>query len=385
MIKRSIEETVMKLPGDFPVIAITGPSQSGKTTLAKKVFPNKPYALLDDPETSRFATSDPMGFLSQFPEGAIIDEIQKAPQLFSYLQGTIDSRGTAGMFVLVGSQNFMLTENVTPSLAGRVATVKLLPFSLEELATVDMFYERYEDCLFNGMFPKLYISDIAATDFYADYVSLYIGRDLLQMKKVHDLSSFHTFLKMCALRTGQLVNLSSIADDCGISHNTAGAWISLLEASSIIFLLRPHHKNFNKRLVKVPKMYFTDTGLAAYLAGVLNAEHLANHPLKGPLFENFIICELLKERLNAGREPNLYFWRDKLGHEIDCLIDNEGELFPMEIKSGRTVSEDYFKNILYWNKLSGGKSENATVVYGGAEDQKRNSTNVLSWNNLNSF
>ncbi|MFH1846287.1 MAG: ATP-binding protein [Candidatus Omnitrophota bacterium] len=377
-----MEKVIKNLSTGFPSIALIGPRQSGKTTLVKKIFPKKPYVLLEDPETQQFAINDPRGFLSQFPSGAVIDEAQKAPQLFSYLQGIIDKENKPGMFILTGSQNFLLMEKITQSLAGRIAILKLLPFSVKELNSANISFEHYEDYLFKGFYPRPYDIKIDPSNFYSNYVQTYLERDLRLLKNVHDLSTFHTFLKMCAHRTGQLVNLSSIANDCGINHNTAKAWLSLLETSFIVFLLRPYYKNYNKRLVKMPKLYFTDPGLASYLAGIQDTNHLSNHPLKGPLFETLVISELLKKRFNSAKDNNLYFWRDKTGHEIDCLIENRSQLFPIEIKSGRTISEDYFKNIKYWNKLSGNDPALSYIVYGGTAEQKRKTANILTWQKI---
>lgn len=382
MIKRDAETKLKELAKGFPAVAVIGPRQSGKTTLVKKVFSKKPYVLLEDPEVRLFAEKDTRGFLAQFPNGAVFDEVQRVPELFSYLQGVIDAANKAGMFILTGSQNFLLMEKVTQSLAGRIALVKLMCFTMDELRASKISFETYEEYLFQGMYPRLYDMSITPQDFYAGYVQTYLERDLRLLQNVHNLSTFHTFLKMCANRIGQLINLSALANDCGITHNTAKAWLSVLETSFIVFLLRPHHKNFNKRLVKMPKLYFTDTGLAAHLADIQDARHLEHHPLKGPLFESFMISELLKKRFNQGRENNLYFWRDKVGNEIDCLVDRGQALVPVEIKSGRTVTEDYFKNILYWNNLSGNDPSDSLIVYGGDTEQKRSSGHVVSWKKI---
>lgn len=382
MIKRSLYNQIISSAKSFPAIAILGPRQSGKTTLAKQAFPKKPYALLEDPDTQEFAIKDPRGFLAQFPKGAILDEIQNVPHLFSYLQGVLDKKNTPGLFILTGSQNFLLMEKITQSLAGRIALLTLLPLSLSELKKTKHSFPTYEDYLINGFYPRLYDQTIPPKKLYANYVQTYLQRDIRLLKNVHNLSTFHTFLKMCALRCGQLLNLSSLSIDCGITHTTAKSWISLLETSYIIYLLQPHHKNFKKRLVKMPKLYFYDTGLAAYLSGIQNKKHLANHPSKGALFETLIITELLKKRFNEGNLPNLYFWRDKTGHEIDCVLENADTLTPIEIKSGRTISTDYFKNLNYWNNLAKNSSKNSFVVYGNNTNQQRSSGTVVSWKNF---
>jgi len=378
-IKRDLEIKLRKMAKSFPAVAILGPRQSGKTTLAQKTFPKKPYVLLEDPDTQEFAQKDPRAFLANYPNGAILDEIQRVPHLFSYLQGVLDKNNKPGLFILTGSQNFLLMESVTQSLAGRIALLTLLPFSLKELNQANIKYEQFEKYLINGFYPRIYDQKIKPYDLYSNYVQTYLERDIRLLKNVHDLSTFHSFLKMCAHRSGQLLSLSALANDCGITHNTAKSWISLLEASYILFLLRPHHKNYNKRLVKMPKIYFYDTGLASYLAGIQNKEHLSNHPLKGSLFETLIITELIKKNINKGKQPNIYFWRDKLGREIDCIIEEGENIYPIEIKSGQTVTDDYFKNIIYYNEISGNNPKNSTVVYGGKQNQKRIPANLVSW------
>jgi len=382
MIKRTMEKKLKQLAIGFPSIAVIGPRQSGKTTLVKKVFPKKPYVLLEDPETLAFALKDPRSFLLQFPEGAIFDEIQRAAHLFSYLQGIIDKKNIPGMFIFTGSQNFLLMEQITQSLAGRIAILKLLPFSLQELDSTNISFDNYENYIFKGMYPRLYNSKIDPTDFYSNYIQTYIEKDLRLLKNIHNLSIFHIFLKMCAQRIGQTINLSSLANDCGINHNTAKAWLSILETSFIIFFIKPYYKNFNKRLIKMPKLYFTDPGLASYLIRIQDIHHLSTHPFKGALFETFIIGELLKQQFNIGKDNNLYFWRDKLGHEIDCIIENKNNIYPLEIKSGRTVSDDFFKNINYWNNLSKNNPMLSHVIYGGDQQQKRKIGNVTTWKNI---
>ena len=382
IIKRTLANKLKQMAKSFPAVAVLGPRQSGKTTLVKKSFPKKPYVLLEDPDTQEFAQKDPRAFLSNYPKGAILDEIQRVPHIFSYLQGILDKENKPGLFILTGSQNFLLMEKVTQSLAGRIALLTLLPFSMNELTSAGISFRSFEDYLTNGFYPRIYDRKIKPYDLYSNYVQTYLERDIRLLKNVHDLSVFHTFLKMCAHRSGQLLNYSSISNDCGITHNTTKSWISLLETSYVIFLLRPHHKNFNKRLVKMPKLYFYDTGLAVYLAGIQGKEHLLNHPLRGPLFETLVISELIKHDVNNGKQPNIFFWRDKLGREIDCLIEKEDKLFPIEIKSGKTVADDYFKNIIYFNSISGNRPESATVVYGGDQKQKRNIANLISWKNI---
>jgi len=384
MIQRTAGEKLKQLAIGFPAVAVIGPRQSGKTTLVRDIFPDIPYTLLEDPDTRRFAEEDPRTFLLQYTKtGAIIDEAQHVPQLFSYLQGIIDNKDTTGRFILTGSQNFLLMEKISQSLAGRIGILKLLPLSMDELHRNGIHKKNYEDYLYLGCYPRLYTDPIIPTDYYSAYVQTYLERDLRQLKQVQNLSLFQTFLRMCANRVGQIVNFSSLGNDCGINYKTAQDWLSLLETSFIVFLVRTHHKNFNKRLVQMPKLYFTDPGLAAYLIGIRSSEEILNHPMKGGLFETFIIGEFLKYRLNRGFESNLYFWRDKSGYEIDCLIDRAGtELIPVEMKAGRTISGDYFKNIEYWNRLSGQKPERSFVVYGGVTNQMRGQCHVLPYDSL---
>ncbi len=382
MIKRTLIKKLVSSARKFPIVSVIGPRQSGKTTLVKMAFPNKPYVSLEEPDLREYATNDPRGFLSDYSNGAILDEIQRVPQLFSYIQTIADNSNKSGLFILTGSQHFLLQESISQTLAGRTAILKLLPFSLGELEHIPFSFDSYEGYLFTGFYPRIYDKRMNPRDWYLNYIQTYIERDLRLIKNINDLGTFQVFVKMCAARTGHLLNLSSLANDCGITHNTAKSWISILEASFIIFLLRPHHKNFNKRLVKMPKLYFYDPGLVSSLLGIENKQQLTNHYLKGNLFETFIVSELIKYRYNRGLESIYYFWRDKTGHEIDCLIEKANELIPVEIKSGKTPSREYFKNLNYWNKLSGTNPNNSYVIYGGEKPQKRSTGNLLSWKNI---
>jgi predicted AAA+ superfamily ATPase len=384
MIKREAEEKLKELAAGFPAVSVTGPRQSGKTTLVRSVFPEKPYVLLEDLDIRAYAKEDPRSFLGQYTDtGAVIDEIQHVPELFSWLQGILDSSKEPGRFILTGSQNFMLSEKISQSLAGRVGILKLLPLSISEIKNAGLAKKSYEDYLFTGFYPRIYDNDINAADYYSSYIQTYIERDLRQLKQIKDLFLFQDFLKMCANRNGQVVNFSSLANDCGITDKTAKEWLSLLQASFTVFLTRTHHKNFNKRLTKMPKLYFTDPGLASNLAGIQSPEQLNYHPLKGGLFESMIAGELLKFRFNRSRDNNLYYWRDKSGHEIDCIIDTgQNNPVPVEIKAGRTISTDYFKNISYWNNLSGNPPERSFVVYGGEKSQNRKAGRVISYDDI---
>jgi len=381
MIQRDITAKLLQLAGKFPVVSLTGPRQSGKTTLLKNVFPGKAYVSLEDIDVRQFATDDPRGFLATYPYGAILDEVQRVPDLFSYIQGIVDERNLPGEFILSGSQNFLLMQNISQSLAGRVAVLKLLPFSNKELSSTEFANQQLEERIFAGTYPRIYDKHIEPADFYSAYIQTYIERDIRQLKNIHNLNLFSRFLKLCAARTGQLLNISSLATDCGISHFTAQAWLSVLQSSFIIYLLTPHHENFSKRLTKMPKLYFYDTGLASYLLNITESKQLLTHYLRGPLFENLVITELLKHYYNAGQEAPCYFWRDKTGHEIDCLLDLPDSLKLIEIKSALTFHNDFLKNLTYFQKLNQGKyNTEPVVIYAGSSVQKRETFKLLTWN-----
>lgn len=382
MIARTAHGTLKRLARGFPVVAITGPRQSGKTTLAKASFPGKAYLSLEDPDIRQLAESDPRGLLSRCPDGAILDEIQRAPRLFSYLQTRVDEDLRPGAFVLTGSQQFGLLSGISQTLAGRAGLVQLLPFSLGELQSGGKLPEDLDEVLFRGAYPPLYDRDITPGDWFANYVSTYVERDVRQLISVRDLSGFQRFLRMCAARVGQLLNLSSLAADCGISHNTASAWLSVLEASYIVFLLRPHHQNFNKRLVKAPKLYFCDTGLASWLLGIRAPEQLAFHAQRGPLFENLVVVEFLKSRLHQGVPSDLHFWRDSQGLEVDLLVEKGGELHPVEVKSGQTIGSDFLDSLKKWSGFAGRQDKPAWLVYGGDTLLKNGNVDIVPWREL---
>ncbi len=382
MIRRTAHDTLMRLAKGFPVLAITGPRQSGKTTLAKSAFPAKPYLTLEDPDTRLLAENDPRGLLASYPDGLILDEAQRAPQIFSYLQGVVDNHLVPGKYILTGSQQFGLLSGITQSLAGRVGMVQLLPFAMDELLAAGILPKDADRLMSYGMYPPLYDRDLAPADWFPAYINTYIERDVRQLVNVRDLSAFQRFLKMCAARCGQLLNLSSLASDCGISHNTATAWISVLEASYIIFLLRPHFSNFNKRLVKTPKLYFFDTGLAAWLLGIKEQGQIAFHAQRGALFENLVITEFLKGRYNRGQQPDLYFWRDSRGLEVDLLLDDGSSLTPVEIKSGQTIAADSLTSLKKWCELSGSTDRPAMLVYGGNKELANGKIAIIPWRKL---
>jgi predicted AAA+ superfamily ATPase len=376
MIQRQAENELGILAGQFKAVAVVGPRQSGKTTLVRKVFGDKPYANLENPDLRRFAIEDPRGFLSTYPQGAVLDEIQRVPELFSYLQQILDDTGKNGMFILTGSNNFLLQESISQSLAGRVGYLFLLPLSLSEIGDRE---ENSNQILFKGAYPALYNENSDPARFYANYIRTYVERDLRLLKNITDIFAFERFMRLCAGRTGQLLNMNSLAAEVGVDVKTIGSWISVLEASFIVFRLVPYHKNFNKRIVKMPKLYFYDTGLAVALLGVENVSQLELHPFKGSLFENLVIVDFLKRRYNKGKTNNLFFWRDNTGNEIDLLIETGIQLIPVEIKSGQTISDEFFKGIRYWNKLT--QTEGGFLVYGGNQIQLRsNGITVVPFN-----
>ena len=379
MIKRNASKVIRKLLKYYPAIILTGPRQSGKTTLSKYIFPKKTYVSLENPDTREFAETDPRAFLEKYKSGAVFDEVQNCPYLFSYLQEIIDENNKPGRFILTCSQQFKLHTQISQSLAGRVALVQLLPFSYSEL--YNNKNPQLDKVLFNGMYPPIHDRKLDPSIWYANYMQTYIERDVRKLINIRDLCAFQRFVRLCAGRTGQLLNLSNLAVDAGITHNTAKAWISILEASYIIFLLQPHHINFNKRIIKTPKLYFYDTGLASWLLSIQNTEQIFNHHARGALFETMIISEMIKERFNKALTSNLFFWRDRSGNEIDVIIEESDLLIPAEIKSGQTINADFFKGLKYWEKLT--ETKESYLIYGGEENYKREGINIRSWRKTN--
>jgi predicted AAA+ superfamily ATPase len=378
MIPRIAESTLKRYAKGFPVVCITGPRQSGKTTLAKMTFPDKHYLSLEDPDTALLARSDPRGFLETWPDGLILDEAQYVPELFLYIKSMADKDPKPGKYIITGSQQFNLMEKITESLAGRAAFLTLLPFSIAEIQDVFQVNDPW-DIMLKGLYPPLYDRDISSGDFYSAYIASYVERDLRQLVNVKDLNTFQIFLKLCASRTGGILNLNSLADDCGISHNTVKAWLSILEISGIIFFLRPYFKNFGKRLIKSPKLYFTDSGLACRLLGIQTQEQLFLNPLRGSLFEGFIISELKKKRLNLGEKSELWFWRDNTGTEIDCLIEQEDKLLAIELKSGKTFNEEMTQGLTKWQTIYTDNNGSLVLVYSGEQKSLFKGINVMPW------
>ena len=385
MIERRILPLAKKSLRGFPVVALTGPRQSGKTTLARSLAGDRGYASLEDPDTREFAAGDPRGFLAQFPDGAVLDEVQRCPSLFSYLQGAVDADRRMGRFILTGSQQFGLMEAITQSLAGRVAMLQLLPFSLPELQVAGKAPATVDELLSGGLFPPVHDRAVEPAAWLKSYVATYLERDVRQSLKVGDLAAFQRFLQLCAGRIGQLVNVSSLAADAGISRPTAEAWLSVLQASFLVFLVRPHFTNVSKRLIKSPKLYFCDPGLAAWLMGIREPAQVASHPLRGGLFENWVITELLKEQAARGEEPRVYFWRDKEGYEVDAVVEAGGTLHAIEIKSGQTVASDFFDHLDFWSGQMKGRRVKPWLVYGGESAQRRERATVVPWAGIRSL
>lgn len=382
IIPRLLEKKVLQLSKQYPVVTITGPRQSGKTTLCKIVFKNKPYVSMENLDIRRFAEKDPVGFLKQFSKGAVLDEVQRTPDLLSYIQTIVDNKNKEGMFILTGSNNFQLLDSVNQSLAGRTALVHLLPFSFIELHRNKTQQIDLDSMIYKGFYPRIFDKNLNPTEALSFYTTTYIERDVRSLINVKDLSKFELFLKLCAAKTGQILNLSNLGAECGINHNTAKSWLSVLESSYIIFLLRPHHNNLKKRLVKAPKLYFIDVGLAVFLLDIQNKKHLSNHPLRGALFETFIISEFLKSRFNKVLPNNLYYFRDNAGHEIDLILDSGDRIIPIEIKSSETISSDFFKNLSFYSKLNSKQVKKTLLIYAGKLSYKEKKCQILGVNQL---
>lgn len=382
-ISRQIMETARQRLAGFPVLSITGPRQSGKTTLSRLLAPDLPYLSLEDPDTRAFATEDPRAFLRQVADGAILDEVQRVPELFSYLQGVVDADRRMGRFILTGSSQFELIESITQSLAGRASMLTLLPFSLAELQSVGRAPATVDDLLYAGLFPPIYDRPVEPAVWLQDYIGTYLERDVRQILNIQDLATFQRFVQLCAGRIGQLVNVTSLAADTGITRVTAESWLSVLEASHLVLLVRPWFSNTSKRLIKTPKLYFTDPGLAAWLLGVRKPAHLTAHPQRGLLFENWVITELLKSQTNHGTKPTLHFLRDKEGHEVDAFIETAPNTFQsIEIKSGETIASDFFKGLEFWREKLPKQNITPWLIHGGTTRQDREKATVLPWNDL---
>lgn len=370
MIPRTLASPLGKLATQYPVLTVTGPRQSGKTTLCRASFPDKPYVNLESPDTREFARTDPRGFLAAYPDGAILDEIQRAPDLVSYLQPVVDASKQPGRYILTGSQQFEAMNSIAQSLAGRTGVLKLLPFSIEELAT-SRHLSSVDTLLHSGFYPRIHDAQLDPTQALGDYFETYVERDIRQLIAIKELSLFEKFVRLCAGRVGQLLNLQSLGNDAGVSHTTARNWLTLLEASYVVFLLPSWHTNVSRRQIKSPKLYFCDVGLASYLLGAENETHINRHPLRGHLFENLIIIDALKYRYHRGKRSNLHFWRDARGNEVDLVIEKGPEIALAEIKAGATVSQDWFKALDYLSTALPAMSSSRHLFYGGSEKQQR--------------
>jgi predicted AAA+ superfamily ATPase len=379
MIPRHAQTTALELAEGFPIVAITGPRQSGKTTLARAIFPDRAYVSLEDPTELEFVRSDPRGFLNRFSHGAVIDEAQRHPALFSFLQGLVDRRQRMGDFVLTGSQQFGLRAGISQSLAGRVGLLQLLPLSFAEMTGSRREPVNLNQALLQGGYPPLFDRKIRPSLWFPNYVGTYVERDVRQILGVRQLDRFQRFVRLCAARTGQLLNLSSLAIDCSIAQSTAREWLSVLESSYLLTRLPPYHRNFGKRLVKTPKLYFLDTGLAAWLMGIRDAATLSTHPMRGALFETWVVSEFIKRRFNAGQPAELHFWRDHVGQEIDIVIETPNGLQGIEIKSGASVVPDWLQTARRWDFLSGGEAVPTRIVYGGDESHFRDGCRIVGW------
>ncbi len=393
MIKRHLEEKLLTLAGTFPVVTITGPRQSGKTTLVRWAFAGYDYVSLEDPDEREFAREDPRGFLRRFSRGVILDEIQKTPHLLSYIQGIVDRNTRPGQFILTGSNQFLLMNKISQSLAGRTALLYLLPFSLREIISTsseDPYHAEdisvcsrprapIEEVLFKGFYPPIHDRNLNPHDWLSGYYQTYIERDVREVLNIGNLDAFQRFIRLCAARAGQLLNLSSLATDAGISHTTARAWLSVLQASFILYSLQPHFANFSKRIIKTPKIYFFDTGLLCYLLRIRTPSEIMTHPMKGQIFENFVITEFYKAFVNRGEIPPIYFWRDRTGHEIDLIIDRGRELVPVDIKSTETIVDELFSNLRFFVSLGSPACQKGVLYYGGDKLYERGAFRIKPW------
>ncbi|HRE64543.1 MAG TPA: ATP-binding protein [Ferruginibacter sp.] len=382
VVTRQAEKRLKYLARTFRAVAVIGPRQSGKTTLCKMAFPKKPYVSLENPTTLQFAQTDPVGFLAQYPKGAVIDEAQRMPQLFSYLQQLLDETKNPGLFILTGSNNFLIQQNITQSLAGRIGYLTLLPFSIAELSANKLLKTRWPENVVRGFYPEIIVKKIKPDVWYNAYSKTYIERDVRQLKNIANLSLFTKFIYLCAGRAAQILNINSLANDCGIDNKTAQSWLGILESSFVVFQLKPYFKNFNKQISKSSKLYFYDTGLLCYLLHISNGKELAGSMYKGPVFENFIICEKIKQKENTGHTHDFYYWRDKTGNEVDLITDNHKTISIAEIKSAETINPSFWKTLLYFETLFGKPLEKC-VYYGGEESQKRSKNlSITGWQNL---
>ncbi len=385
IIKRTITPHLKKLAEQFSAVAVMGPRQSGKTTLVKEAFPEHAYVSLEDIDKRVIAKEDPRGFLTAYSDykGLIIDEIQEVPELFSYMQGIIDRAYRPGFFIITGSQNFLMHEKITQTLAGRIALLTLLPLSVCEISAAMLLPNDFDSTLIKGFYPQLYAQGIDVWTWSSNYIATYVEKDVRQILKITDVLRFQRFLKLCAARVGNLINYTELARDCDMSSHTAKEWISVLETSYIIKLVAPYYRNFNKRVIQHPKLYFYDTALLCSLLSIRSKDELFNHPLKGALFESFVMSEMFKYNYNHNEQPQIYFWRDVKGHEIDCILEKSfDKTVPLEIKASKTVSQDFFKGLIDWQKITEQQDVSTYVIYGGDESVLRENREIFAWNKI---
>ncbi|MBQ2559966.1 MAG: ATP-binding protein [Fibrobacter sp.] len=382
MIKRAISGTILDMASKFPVVTLTGPRQSGKSTLLKSCFADYKYVSLEDPDIRQLAENDPRGFLKNCGTKCIIDEAQRVPDLFSYLQTIVDSRDECGQFILSGSHNFLLMERISQSLAGRTSVLKLFPFSIAELQATNILPNDLDEVLLKGCYPRLYDKKITAKEYFTSYLQTYVERDVRLLRNIIDMTAFKRFLKLCAANVGSVLNVASLAKDAGISVVTANSWISILEASFVLLRLPPYYKNFSKRVIKSSKIYFCDTGLLCNLLNIFNREQLQESNLRGAIFENLIVIELMKAALFKGEEPQLYFWRDTNQNEVDLLRETDGKLEAIEIKSGETKNQKFYDGLKKFSEVSGISLSDTKVVYGGSDSYRGENQKFISWKEM---
>jgi predicted AAA+ superfamily ATPase len=386
MITRDLSDKIKAAARQFPIVCVMGPRQSGKTTLVKHLFPKAQYFSFEDPDVRARVRQDIRGFLTASKNVMIIDEAQRVPEVFSYVQSVVDERGKNGQFIFTGSQNYLLLEKVTQSLAGRVAILKLYPLSFAEIQQADKGNISLEKLLQKGFYPAAWKQRVDIALLYSSYINTYLERDVRQVQNISSLSAFQNFLKMCAGRAGQILNLTSLGNDCGISHTTAKAWLSILESSFIIQLLQPYYENFNKRIVKSPKLYFTDTGLLCHLLDIENAKQIQTHYLKGAIFENFIFSELVKQYANKGKSAPVYYWRDKTGNEIDFLLPQIDKHILIEVKAGKTIHSDFYKGIKYYqNTIIKKVKTKSFLIYNGDNNISNEGIETIVWKELSNI
>lgn len=385
IIPRILAHKIKEMGSKFPIVAVTGPRQSGKSTLLRHLFPDYKYVSLEDLDMREFASSDPRGFIATYPSRTIIDEAQKVPSLFSYLQTRTDLTGETGMYMIAGSQNFMLMEAIDQSLAGRTAIMKLLPFSRQELHEAELLPPTIDQQIFKGAYPRIYSNDIDPNDYYPSYIQTYVEHDVRTLVNVSNLGMFLRFIRLCAGRIGQVFNRTSIATETGCSAATVDSWISVLEASYICYRLEPNFNNYNKRIIKSPKLYFYDTGLACSLLGITSPEQAATHYLRGGLFENMVVNQFIKNSLNRGIAPDLTYWRDSSGTEVDLIETKGGRQFGYEIKSGQTFFKDFFKGLKAWGAYSGTPANRRAVIYGGLSASQTSDGAVIPFASVYNF